>query len=63
MVLSGICTDSNEKSASIHFRHPEEIALNLPDGIELRFTFQEMLVAVFTLLLPRPALRKRHIYL
>ena len=40
MGISGICRDHNEKSASIHFRHPEEIALNLPDGIELRFTFQ-----------------------
>ena len=29
------------KDAFIHFSPPEEIALNLPDGIELKFTFSE----------------------
>ena len=47
MEISGICRDYNEKSASIHFRHPEEIALNLPDGIELRFTFQANAIGRF----------------
>lgn len=31
--------NSDLKDASIHFSPPEEIALNLPDGIELKFIF------------------------
>lgn len=40
--ISGIHVEQNgkEDGASIHFRLPKEIALNLPDGIELKFTFQ-----------------------
>ena len=39
--ISGFQTEHNweDMSRSIHFRPPEEIALNLPDGIELKFIF------------------------
>ncbi len=40
--FSGFQTERNweEGSHSIHFRFPKEIALNLPDGIELKFFFR-----------------------
>ena len=40
--ISGFQTEHNweEGSHSIHFRLPKEIALNLPDGIELKFLFR-----------------------
>lgn len=40
--FSGFQTERNweEGSHSIHFRFPKEIALNLPDGIELKFSFR-----------------------
>ena len=39
--ISGFQTEHNREdmSRSIHFRPPEEIALNLPDGIEVKFIF------------------------
>ena len=39
--ISGFQIESNweDRSHSVHFRLPKEIALNLPDGIELKFLF------------------------
>ena len=48
--FSGFQTERNweEGSHSIHFRFPKEIALNLPDGIELKFFFRLAHSLVFT---------------
>ena len=54
--------DSGLKDASIHYSRPEEVAFNLPDGIELKFAFSGTLPS-------RPAItearitQKVHIYL